>query len=135
MKPNAQIQGADVDKSGDWNTYRQAGMEMSGVSVSGDYRIESAQVLGSHDSTGRVLFLRLGEVQANIMEDNFSIQTPLIRVESPIGTRYHVRVVLNASSEVRVEDGWVEVVSVRKPGNRVLMSAGQVRKFTQSDWK
>ena len=135
MKPNAQIQSADVDKARDWNTFRQARMEMPGVSVSGDYRIESAQALGSLDSTGRVLFLRLGEVQANIMEDNFSIQTPLIRVEGPIGTRYHVRVVLNASSEVRVEKGWVEVASVRKPGNSVRMSAGQVRKFTHSDWE
>ena len=110
-------------------------MEMPGVSVSGDYRIESAHALGSPDSPGRVLFLRLGEVQANIMEDNFSIQTPLIRVESPIGARYHVRVVLNASSEVRVEDGWVEVESVKKPGNSVRMVPGQVHKFTHSAWE
>ena len=51
-----------------------------------------------------------------------------------MGTRYHVRVVLDASSEVRVEDGWVEVESVKKPGNSVRMDAGQMRKFTHSDW-
>ena len=134
-KPNAQNQSADVDKSINRNSYRQTGMEMPGISVSGDYSIESAHALGSPDSTRRVLFLRLGEVQANIMKDNFSIQTPLIRVESPIGARYHVRVILDASSEVRVEDGWVEVESVKKPGNSVRMVPGQVHKFTHSAWE
>ena len=136
MKADTQIQNADAQV--DWFKGRDKGKPLGngvpGVTVSGNYRVESAQALAGTDSTGRVLFLRLGEVQAHIMQDNFSIQTPLIRVEGPIGTRYQVRVVLDATSEVWVEDGWVEVESVIKPGNSVRMGAGQVRKFTHSHW-
>ena len=136
VKADTQIQNADaqVNRFKKRDEDKPAGNGVPGVSVSGNYRVESAQALAGTDSTGRVLFLRLGEVQAHIMQDNFSIQTPLIRVESPVGSRYQVRVVLDATSEVWVEDGWVEVESVRKPGNSVRMGAGQVRKFTHSDW-
>ena len=137
MKADPQIQNADahVDRFKELDRGRSAGNGVPGVFVSGNYRVESEQALAGTDSTGRVLFLRVGEVKAHILEDNFSIQTPLIRVKSLVGTRYQVRVVLDATSEVWVEDGWVEVESVRKPGNSVRMGAGQVRKFTHGDWK
>ena len=48
-----------------------------------------------------------------MLEDNFFIQTPLIRVGGPVGARYHVRVVLDATSEVRVVDRWVDVHRLR----------------------
>lgn len=135
MKTGSQTQSAGGDLSKDRDSGRAAEKGVPGVSVSGDYRVESADVLGEIHSTGRVLFLRLGEVKAHIMEDNFSIQTPLIRVDSPVGSRYQVRVVLDATSEVRVEEGWVEVESVKKPGNSIRMGAGRVRTFTHDAWK
>ena len=135
MKPDSQIQSGGGDRFEERDRGNVAEKGVPGVSVSGDYLVETTQALGEIDSTERVLFLRLGEVKAHIMEDNFSIQTPLIRVESPVGSRYQVRVVLDATSEVRVEDGWVEVESVKNPRNRIRMRAGQERRFSHDAWK
>ena len=107
----------------------------SDIIATGDYRIGPAQTLAENDSTGRVLFLRVGEVSAHMLEDNFFIQTPLIRVGGPVGARYHVRVVLDATSEVRVVDRWVDVQSVKTPLTKVRMKAGQTRRFTHGAWE
>ena len=107
----------------------------SDIIATGDYRVGPDQTLAENDSSGRVLFLRVGEVRAHMLEDNFFIQTPLIRVGGPVGARYHVRVVLDATSEVRVEEGWVDVKSVKAPITTVRMNAGQTRRFTHGAWE
>ncbi|MGB1893329.1 MAG: hypothetical protein ACPHSD_16780, partial [Candidatus Latescibacterota bacterium] len=107
----------------------------SDIIATGEYSVGPDQTLAENDSTGRVLFLRVGEVRAHMLEDNFFIQTPLIRVGGPVGARYHVRVVLDATSEVRVEEGWVDVKSVKAPITTVRMNAGQTRKFTHGAWE
>ena len=70
----------------------------SDIIATGDYRIGPAQTLAENDSTGRVLFLRVGEVSAHMLEDNFypNASNPSWRasgstVSCPGGFRRNVR--------------------------------------------
>jgi hypothetical protein len=72
--------------------------------------------LGSEGGeTGHVLALRVGQLRATVVDEDFELRTPVVRIQAPIGAKYTTRVVLDATTTIRVESRWVEVKSRRDP--------------------
>jgi hypothetical protein len=91
------------------------------VDVVGQAQLEVEELshieyLGSEGGeTGHVLALRVGQLRATVVDEDFELRTPVVRIQAPIGAKYTTRVVLDATTTIRVESRWVEVKSRRDP--------------------
>lgn len=106
-----------------------------GVFAEGEFGLEERGVEGEPDSTLRVLSLRVGRLQATVLQAGFVVETPLLRIRAPVGSVYSVRVVLDATTQVRVEKGRVEIEAIAGRDGRVRLVEGESRTFAAGeDW-
>ena len=106
-----------------------------GVFAEGEYAVEEAVGTSAPDSTLRLVNLRVGRLQATVLEERFAVQTPLVRIHAPVGSVYSVRVVLDATTQVRVEKGLVEIQSIAGSGGSLWLQEGEERTFAAGkDW-
>ncbi len=117
---------------------RGYGTEKEGLVVEGEYQIADRFIATPGDTTGqseRVLFLRVGNVKAHLVADNIVVQSPLVQIRGRAGAKFSVRVVLDATTYVRVEEQTVEVSDVKNPANSLLLRAGDEHTFApRNSW-
>ncbi len=117
---------------------RGYGTEKEGLVVEGAYQIADRFIATPGDTTGqseRVLFLRVGNVKAHLVADNIVVQSPLVQIRGRAGAKFSVRVVLDATTYVRVEEQTVEVSDVKNPANSLLLRAGDEHTFApRNSW-
>ena len=92
---------------------------------------EGAQV--SHEQEGEgdsaELYARVGKMKTRVMDRDFYMRTPVVKVTGPPGTIFHLRIVLDATTIVQVEKGPVEVISLVEEGERYTLQSGEEGRF------
>jgi hypothetical protein len=108
------------------------------VDVVGQAQLEVEELshiehLGSEGGeTGHVLALRVGRLRATVVDEDFELRTPVVRIQAPIGAKYTTRVVLDATTTIRVESRWVEVKSRRDPALKWHLEHGDGGVFSSN---
>ncbi len=106
-----------------------------GMYAVGEFQVDAVPEESASDSTLRILNLRLGRLQATVLEAQFAVQTPLVQIRAPVGAVYSVRVVLDATTQVRVEKGRVEIRAIAGSGSEAVLLEGEERTFAAGeDW-
>ena len=106
-------------------------VKLPGATVATDVETEIYQGEDSEDRPGP-LYLRLGFVRVEILRDDFVLQTPVVEISGPKGSRFSARVVLDATTRINVERGSVVVKSLVESGRTRTMSAGRHGRFDPS---
>ena len=75
------------------------------------------------------LVLRLGRVRTAILKEGFVVKSPVVEVAGVRGAIFAVRVVLDATTTVEVEQGAVHVRLLKSPGEPFRLVAGQSGHF------
>ena len=94
-----------------------------GASVRAEPGTELQQRADQESGAGP-LYLRLGRAHVKILEDDFVLETPVVRVSGSKGARFEVAVVLDATTDLRVHRGKLRVESVLS-NDRWGMGAGE----------
>ena len=74
------------------------------------------------------LFLAVGRVRTTVLDPEFYVRTPLIRVTGTAGTVFETRVVIDRTTYLQVESGQVTVVS-QSGRDETKLVAGQSARF------
>ncbi|MBN98119.1 MAG: hypothetical protein CME16_02550 [Gemmatimonadetes bacterium] len=75
------------------------------------------------------LYLQVGRLRTTILAEDFYLRTPVVKISGRPGTVFSTRVVLDATTYVEVEKGWVEIESLVDQGARYSLKGGQQGKF------
>ena len=91
---------------------------------------EVSRIAGEEEKGPDELYLRVGRVRVRALDQGFYVRSPLVRVSGEPGAIFTVRVVLDGTTIVEVEEGEAKVVSsLADKGEEVVLTRGQRGRF------
>lgn len=75
------------------------------------------------------LYARVGRMKTHVLDENFAVRTPVVKVSGRPGAIFHTRIVLDTSTIVEVIKGPVEVISLVEEGERYTLQSGEQGRF------
>ena len=95
---------------------------------------EGTQVWRQEGESGEEaeLYARVGRMKTHVLDENFAVRTPVVKVSGRPGAVFHTRIVLDTSTIVEVIKGPVEVISLVEEGERYTLQSGEQGRFDPS---
>lgn len=91
-------------------------------------RIQTYREESTEEEAPKGLFLAVGRVRTTILDPEFYVRTPMIRVTGTAGAVFETRVVIDRTTYLEVESGEVTAVS-QVGGGETKLAAGQSARF------
>ena len=132
LAPGEVLRTGDVDAvlefSGRDPTAADAEGAAAVVEVSADSEVQRPDLPGEAPEESGDLYLRVGRVRVVVARGEFTVRTPVARLGAGAGAVFRVRVVLDGTSEVRVEEGVVALHPSQDPTVALALGPGQGRR-------
>ena len=93
---------------------------------------ERAQVFHEQNADpeeSKGLFMSVGRVRTTILDQDFYVRTPIVKITGSQGAVFETRVVIDRTTYVEVEAGEVVAESTTRSGGPTQLTAGEKARF------
>ena len=87
------------------------------------------QEKGAPEEKSKGLYLQVGRLRTTILDEDFYVRTPVVKISGKPGTVFSTRVVFDATTFIEVEKGTVEVESLVDQSEKFRLKGGQQGQF------